>query len=111
LELRETWEGSVTVIAVKGPLDSAMSPALGPCLSRTLAGPDGRLLIELSQPAYIGSAGSRILLPATRRTAETRGQIVLAAVRSKVRELVHLAGFPEIFRIRTTRDEGAAALR
>ena len=111
MDLRETWEGSVTVIAVKGTVDPATSRALGPCLSHTPAGPDDRLLIQLSPPASISTGCLRTLLPVHRRITGTRGQILLAAVRAKARELFDLAGFSEIFRIRTTRDEGAAALR
>lgn len=111
MELRECSEGSVTVIAVRGRLDSATSPALGACLSRTLPAPQGRLLLELSQLDCISSAGFRTLLLATKRATDSQGRIVLAGVSGKVRELFDLAGLLEILPVCATRDEGVAALR
>jgi anti-anti-sigma factor len=111
VELSESSDGSVTVIAVKGRLDSATAPAFGERLSRTFAAPSRRLLIELSQLEYISSAGFRILLLATKRADQSDGQIVLAGVSGKVRELFDLGGFLDLFRICGTRDEGVDALR
>jgi anti-anti-sigma factor len=111
VELSESSDGAVTVIAVKGRLDSATAPALDERLSRTLAAPSRRLLIELSQLEYISSAGFRILLLATRQADASDGRIVLAGVSGKVRDLFDLGGFLDMFRICGTRDEGVAALR
>ena len=111
MELNESSDGSVTIIAVKGRLDSVTAPTLGERLSSTLGAPSRRLLIELSQLEYISSAGFRILLLAAKRAAESNGQIVLAGVSGKVRQLFDLGGFLDLFRICSTRDEGVAALR
>jgi len=111
LELSESSDGSVTVIAVKGRLDSATAPTLDERLSRTLDAPSRRLLIELSQLEYISSAGFRILLLAMKRADQSEGQLVHAGVSGKVRELFDLGGFLDLFRICSTRDEGVAALR
>jgi anti-anti-sigma factor len=111
LELSESSDGAVTVIAVKGRLDSAAAPTLDERLSRTLAAPSRRLLIELSQLEYISSAGFRILLLATKRASANEGQIVLTGVSGKVRELFDLGGFLDIFPICSSRDEGLATLR
>jgi anti-anti-sigma factor len=111
VELNESSDGAVTIIAVKGRLDSVTAPTLGERLSSTLGAPSRRLLIELSQLEYISSAGFRILLLAAKRAAESNGQIVLAGVSGKVRQLFDLGGFLDLFRICGTRDEGVAALR
>lgn len=111
MELSESTDGSVMVISVKGRLDSVTSPALDERLSRTLAAPSRRLLIELSHLEYISSAGFRTLLLATKRATESEGQIMLAGVSGKVRELFDLGGFLDLFPICKTLDEGVAALR
>jgi anti-anti-sigma factor len=111
VEVSETSDGAVTIVAVRGRLDSATAPTLGERLSGTLTSPGRRLLIELSQLEYISSAGFRVLLLAARRAAETDGQIVLAGVSGKVRQLFDLGGFLDLFRICTSRDEGVTALR
>jgi len=111
VEVNESSDGPVTIIAVKGRLDSGTAPTLGERLSSTLGAPSRRLLIELTQLEYISSAGFRILLLAARRAAESDGQIVLAGVTGKVRQLFDLGGFLDMFRICSTREEGVAALR
>lgn len=111
VEVSETSDGVVTIVAVKGRLDSVTALTLGERLSGALAAPSRRLLIELSQLEYISSAGFRVLLLAAKRAAETDGQIVLAGVSGKVRQLFDLGGFLDLFRICGSRDEGIAALR
>ena len=111
VELNESSDGPVTIIVVKGRLDTVTAPTLGERLSSTLGAPSRRLLIELSQLEYISSAGFRILLLAAKRAAESDGQIVLAGVSGKVRQLFDLGGFLDLFRICGSRDEGIAALR
>jgi anti-anti-sigma factor len=111
VELNESSDGPVTIIAVKGRLDSVTAPTLGERLSSALGAPSRRLLIEFSQLEYISSAGFRILLLAAKRAGESDGQIVLAGVSGKVRQLFDLGGFLDLFRICGTRDEGVAALR
>ncbi len=111
MEVNESSDGAVTIVAVKGRLDSVTAPTLGERLSGALAAPSRRLLIEFSQLEYISSAGFRVLLLAAKRAAETDGQIVLAGVSGKVRQLFDLGGFLDLFRICGSRDEGIAALR
>lgn len=111
MQVNESSDGVVTIVAVKGRLDSVTAPTLGERLSDAFAAPSRRLLIELSELEYISSAGFRILLLAAKRAAETDGQIVLAGVSGKVRQLFDLGGFLDLFRICGSRDEGLAALR
>jgi anti-anti-sigma factor len=111
LELSESSDCSVTVIAVKGRLDSATAPTLDERLSRTLGAPSRRLPIELSQLDDISSAASRILLLATRRASVNEGPIVLTRVSGEVRALFDLGGVLDLFTICGTRDEGLAAPR
>jgi anti-sigma B factor antagonist len=110
VEVNETSDGVVTIVAIKGRLDSVTAPTLGERLSSALAAPSRRLLIELSQLEYISSAGFRVLLIAAKQAAETNGQIVLAGVSGKVRQLFDLGGFLDLFRICGSRDEAIAAL-
>ena len=111
MEVNESSEGAVTIVAVKGRLDSLTAPDLGERLSSALATPGRRLLIELSQLEYISSAGFRVLLLAARRARETDAQVVLSGVSGKILQFFDLGGFLDIFRICGTRAEGVAALR
>lgn len=111
MELIDSTDGAVTILSVKGRLDSVTAPILDGSLSGMLAAPGRRLLVDLSQLEYISSAGFRILLLAAKRADENGGQIALCGVSGKVRQLFDLGGFLDLFRICNTRDEGLAALR
>jgi anti-anti-sigma factor len=111
LEVNESTDGAITIMALRGRLDSVSAPALGERLSGALAAQGRRLLIELSQLEYISSAGFRVLLLAVRRAAESDGKIVLCGVSGKVQQLFDLGGFLDFFRICSSRDEGVTALR
>ncbi|NLD53899.1 MAG: STAS domain-containing protein [Burkholderiaceae bacterium] len=111
MHLSETSEGDVTVVAVRGRLDSTTAPGLAERLSRALGEPSRRLLIDFSELEYISSAGFRVLLVAARQASETNGAIALAGVAGKVRQLFDLGGFLDLFQICGTRAEGIAALR
>jgi anti-sigma B factor antagonist len=107
----ESTDGAVTIMALKGRLDSVSAPSFGERLTGSLTQPSGRLLIEFSQLEYISSAGFRVLLLAARRATESGGRIVLCGVSGKVRQLFDLGGFLDFFTISASRDEGVAALR
>lgn len=111
MDLNESREGPITVIAVAGRLDSASASVLDARLASVLAPPAGRLLIELSDLEYISSAGFRVLLVAARRARETEGRVVLSGVAGQVGQLFEVGGFLKLFRIFGTRDEALDALR
>jgi anti-anti-sigma factor len=111
MDVSETVEGDVTVVSVRGRLDSTTAPGLSARLSRALEEPKRRLLIDFSQLEYISSAGFRVLLVAARHASQTDGAIALSGVAGKVRQLFDLGGFLDLFQICGTRAEGLAALR
>jgi anti-sigma B factor antagonist len=111
VDLNETSEGAVKVIAVRGRLDGSTAQVLGERLASTLGPASPKLLLELSQLEYISSAGFRVLLIAAKRANESNGQIALSGIAGHVRQLFEVGGFVKLFRIFGTRDEGVSALR
>jgi anti-anti-sigma factor len=111
VELREASVGDVTVLEVKGRLDSTTAPSLGDRLSGTLAAQRRRLVLDLRQLEYISSAGFRVLLLAAKRAEETGSRLVLCSLSTKVRQLFDLGGFLDIFGICATREDGIAAVQ
>jgi anti-sigma B factor antagonist len=109
MDLREEKVGAVTVVEVKGRVDSTTAPALGERLTASLAAPKVRVLLDLSRLEYISSAGFRILLLAAKRADEAGSRLVLCGVSGKVRQLFDLGGFIDLFTIVGSRDEGIAA--
>jgi anti-anti-sigma factor len=109
MDLLEEKVGGVTVVAVKGRIDSTTAPALGERLTASLAAPKVHVVLDLSRLEYISSAGFRILLLAAKRADETGSRFVLCGVSGKVRQLFDLGGFLDLFTIVGSREEGIAA--
>lgn len=109
MDLKENDVGGVTVLEVKGRLDSTSSPMLGEKLSAILGAAKARVLVDFSQLEYISSAGFRVLLIAAKRADQCTGKLVLCGVSGKVRHLFDLGGFLDLFSITATREDGIAA--
>ena len=109
MDVREEQIGGVTVVQVKGRLDSTTSPMLGERLSAMLGAAKARVLVDFSQLEYISSAGFRVLLQAAKRADENAAKLVLCGVSGKVRQLFDLGGFLDLFSITATREEGITA--
>jgi anti-anti-sigma factor len=111
MDLKEEEFGGVTVVQVKGRLDSTTSPMLGERLTAMLGAAKARVLVDFSQLEYISSAGFRILLQAAKRADQNASRLVLCSVSGKVRQLFDLGGFLDLFSITASRDDGIAAFR
>ena len=109
MDVREEQVGGVTVVQLKGRLDSTSSPMLGERLTQMLGSATARIVVDFSQLDYISSAGFRVLLQAAKRADENAARLVLCGVSGKVRQLFDLGGFLDFFSITATRDEGIAA--
>lgn len=109
MDLSEKKVDGITVVEVKGRIDSTTAPALGERLTANLQAAKVRLLLDLSRLEYISSAGFRILLLAAKRADETGSRFVLCGVSGKVRQLFDLGGFLDLFTIAGSREEGIAA--
>jgi anti-sigma B factor antagonist/stage II sporulation protein AA (anti-sigma F factor antagonist) len=111
VELHEGSVGEVTVLEVKGRVDSTTAQAFGDRLAGTFQATGQRLVLDLRQLEYISSAGFRMLLLAGKRAEETGSRFVLCGLSGKVRQLFDLGGFLDLFPICGSREEGIAALR
>ena len=109
MDLHEEKVGGVTVVEVKGRIDSTTAPALGGRLTASLEATKVRVLLDLSRLEYISSAGFRILLLAAKRAEETGSRFVLCGVSGKVRQLFDLGGFLDLFPISASRDDAIAS--
>lgn len=109
MDLREEQVGGVTIVHVKGRLDSTSSPILGERLTAVLGTAKSRVLVDFSQLDYISSAGFRVLLQAAKRAEENAAKLVLCGVSGKARQLFDLGGFLDLFSITATREEGITA--
>lgn len=111
MDLKEEIVGEVTIVEVKGRVDSNTAAALGERLTGLLATPARRLVLDLRDLEYISSAGFRVLLLAAKRAEEAAGRLVLCGLSGKVRQLFDLGGFLDLFAISASRDEAVTVAR
>jgi len=111
MDLREDTAGRITILEVKGRVDSTTAPALGEKMNEFLATPQRRLVLDLRQLEYISSAGFRVLLLAARRAEDASTRLVLCSVTGKVRQLFDLGGFLDLFPISASREDAIAAMQ
>ena len=105
MEITEEKRGEVIILGLKGRLDANTVKGLEDKLLALTEGGENRLVIDLSQLDYIGSAGLRVLLVTAKSSAKASGKLVLASLRDPVRDIFDMSGFSSIFTIHSSLDE------
>jgi anti-anti-sigma factor len=110
MELATIQEGAVASVAVKGRLDSVGADLLKARVSQLIESGTTRVVVDLSQVAYISSAGFRVLLVSARLAEQANGAFALSGIGGEVSRLFNLAAFTEMFTILPDRAQAVAAL-
>ncbi len=97
--LKKRKEKDALVISLQGKLDSITSPVLEKDLMELMAGGERFLVLDLGDLDYISSAGLRTILAVTKRLKEKQGRLILASLKSMVREVFEISGFSSIIPI------------
>jgi anti-anti-sigma factor len=108
MDIAETRQGLVFVVAPAGRADSTTSDALEQALTKAIDAGELRLVVDLEGVSYISSAGLRVLLIVAKRLKTQRGTLVLCALTDAVRQVFDLAGFLPLFLVEPTRDLAVA---
>lgn len=87
------------MIIVKGRVDSFSAPQFSQAMVAVTESGRFKIVVDMSELEYMSSAGFRALL-ASQRTCKryNRGEVVLAAVPTRIQEALELAGFTELFK-------------
>jgi len=104
MDIAETKQGLVFVVAPAGRIDSTTSDALEQALTKAIDAGELRLVVDLDRVSYISSAGLRVLLIVAKRLKTKPGTLVLCALADAVRQVFDLAGFLPLFLVEPTRD-------
>jgi anti-anti-sigma factor len=90
---------SIRVLAFNGPIDVSSSPELEQVLMDQLHNDHKCLVIDMSGVDHISSRGLRMLVAVWKRAHDMQGDIVIAALRPYLREVMSLIGFDLVFTI------------
>lgn len=110
MDISEEQNGDVTIVEVKGRIDSNSAKTFDDTLNSLINAGRARLILDLKNIIYISSAGFRVLLLAGRNAEEKNGTIALCNVSFEVRRLFDLARFIDLFPIYSSREEGVTKL-
>jgi len=110
MDIAEQQAGEITIVEVKGRIDSNTAKAFGERLTSLINTGRGRLVVDLKQIIYISSAGFRALLVAGRLADETKGTLALCGLSAELQRLFDLGAFTDLFTIYGSRDESIAKL-
>jgi anti-sigma B factor antagonist len=110
MDISEENNGDVTIVQIKGRIDSSSAAIFGETLINLVKTGRGRLIVDLQHILYISSAGFRALLLAGRTAKAQQGAIALCNASSEVRRLFDLACVTDLFPIYSSREEGMEKL-
>jgi anti-sigma B factor antagonist len=109
MEIRVDSMGSVTVVAIVGDLDGSTAPqAQTEVLA--LVGPGAKILLDMTGLEYMSSAGARLLLLIYRQITQNNGDVLLAALRTEIEDMLSATGFLDYFKVADTVDNGLIVL-
>ena len=101
--------GDVTVVQFAGEL-TAQTAGQAQEQVLQLAGPDAKMVLDMSQVTFMSSAGLRMLLVLYRTIGGRGGKIVLVGLSEDLQNTMSLTGFLDLFHHYPTLEAGLAEL-
>lgn len=99
---------SVSVMKVKGSVDSETAPELDNALSKLLADGKNKIILNLEGVDYFSSAGLRALVKVLKGAQGLGGDVRLASVSKPIETLLRTVGMMQMFKLFPTSEEAAA---
>jgi anti-sigma B factor antagonist len=97
--IEKSMNGEVTVMTVQGFVDAHTAPRFEEQVQEEIDAGRCRILVDCSQLTYISSAGMGVFMGFVEDARELGGDIKIAGVIPKVRQVFDLLGFDVIFDI------------
>jgi len=106
---REIGGKPIQVVRVDGYLDSSTFPQLQERLSGLIGQRNYRFIVDLRHLNYISSAGLGVLMGMLQEVREHNGDLKIANMSDKIRNLFDMLGFSRLVRIHGTIEEALEA--
>ena len=104
-------DDQVWSIALRGRIDQPAARAIEDAITELTDAGRACVVVDLTEVAYMASAGLAALLTTVRRARLLGGDIRLAAMNDRVREVFEMSGFDQVFKIYATPAEAVASFR
>jgi anti-sigma B factor antagonist len=97
LVLHTEADGDGTLLTVRGELDAYTAPGLEEQIARLIESGARRIVLDLSETAFLDSSGLRAILTSQRKVAEATGELRLRRPSEPVTRLLEITGLTEHF--------------
>ncbi len=104
MEIAAKTIDDVTVFEIAGDVDGKTAPTVRERVVNEVE-KGGNAILDMTQVAYMSSAGLRVLLTIYHHTTQQQGGLVLAGVIEEVKETMEMTGFLEYFTFSDTAEE------
>jgi anti-sigma B factor antagonist len=105
VEISESCQNGVIILALKGRLDSNTSGEFEKKLLGMVQQGEQRFVLDFKELDYISSAGLRVLLKAFKELKRTEGRLCICEIKDYIREIFALSGFLAFLPTHATIDE------
>jgi anti-sigma B factor antagonist len=103
-------DGPRVILAFAGELDVTSAAGAEEAMLLACADVSDRMILDLTDLAFMDSTGVRVLVRARRRLAERGAAIELAGLTPSVSRIIHITGLDRAFVIHGTIEEALAAV-
>lgn len=109
MELQTTEYKRVTVVDVKGRIDSSTAAEFDEGVMSLIEAGQKNLLLDMSEVEFLSSAGLRTLVSARKALQNKSGEIKLARPSERVRDTLEIAGLDVLFEAIPDREAAIAS--
>ncbi len=92
LQLATRHEGDVAVVSAMGEVDVFSAPGLDSELDALIAAGSSRLVVDLSEVAFLDSTGLGVLVKALKHAREADGWLHLVVTSDRIRKIFEITG-------------------
>ncbi len=92
LQLATRHEGDVSVVSARGEVDVFTAPDLDTELDGLIAAGSSRLVVDLSDVAFLDSTGLGVLVKALKHAREAGGWLHLVVTSDRIRKIFEITG-------------------
>jgi len=91
------------LVTAEGRVDSKTAPQLGKAFDPIIEADRFKIVFDMSEVEFVSSAGLRVMISVQKTCKRwNRGELVLAGVSDKIKDVLDLAGFVPLFKFYET---------
>ncbi|MCX5716592.1 MAG: STAS domain-containing protein [Candidatus Omnitrophica bacterium] len=111
MDIIEKTSGSVTIVSLKGRLDTTTAPEVDSRLLQMFQEGKKYMILDFSGVTYLASAGMRVLLILAKRIKGLAGRLMLTALLPTLHDVLSITGFLPYFEIYETVEKAVEVMK